>query len=73
MTFVLRLVRDLREHRKPPRFLVKRGWWLARREPEIVRALVAKGCTAMTPSEAEAAINAAQRDERAQRGIVSAA
>ena len=54
VTFVLRLTRDLREHRKPPLFLLRRGWWLARREPEIVAALVAKGCTAMTPREAEA-------------------
>lgn len=58
VTFVLRLARDLREHRKPPLFLVKRGWWLARREPEIVAALVAKGCTPMTPAEAERAIEA---------------
>lgn len=53
LTFVLRLSRDLREHRKPPLLLVRRGWWLARREPEIVGALVEKGCTAMTPGEAE--------------------
>lgn len=56
VTFVLRLVRDLREHRKPPLFLLKRGWWLTMREPEIVAALVAKGCTAMTPKQAEAII-----------------
>jgi uridine kinase len=56
VTFVLRLVRDLREHRKPPLFLVRRGWWLARREPQILAALVAKGCTAMTPRQAERAI-----------------
>jgi uridine kinase len=55
-TFVLRLVRDLREHRKPPLFLVRRGLLLARREPEIVAAVVAKGCEPMTPREAEAAI-----------------
>lgn len=55
-TFVLRLVRDLREHRKPPLFLVRRGWWLTRREPEIVAALTAKGCTPMTPKEAETLI-----------------
>ncbi len=54
VTFVLRLTRDLREHRKPPLLLLRRGWWLARREPEIVDALVAKGCTPMTPREAEA-------------------
>lgn len=56
VTFVLRLVRDLREHRKPPFFLVERGWWLAMREPEIVESLVAKGCTPMTPRQAEATI-----------------
>ena len=54
VTFALRLSRDLREHRKPPLFLLRRGWWLARREPEIVAGLVAQGCTAMTPREAEA-------------------
>jgi uridine kinase len=52
VTFALRLVRDLREHRKPPRLLVRRGWWLARREPEIVAALVEMGCTPMTPRQA---------------------
>jgi uridine kinase len=56
VTFVLRLVRDLREHRKPPMVLVKRGWWLTQREPEIVAALVSKGCDAMSPREAERAI-----------------
>jgi uridine kinase len=53
LTFALRLTRDLREHRKPPLFLLRRGWWLARREPQIVAALVDKGCVAMTPREAE--------------------
>jgi uridine kinase len=56
VTFVLRLVRDLREHRKPPLFLLRRGLLLARREREIVAGLVAKGCVPMTPREAEAAI-----------------
>ena len=56
LTFVLRLVRDLREHRKPPLFLVRRGLLLARREPSIVADLVAKGCKPMTPREAEAQI-----------------
>ncbi|MGA9346846.1 MAG: ATP-binding protein [Nocardioidaceae bacterium] len=58
VTFALRLTRDLREHRKPPLLLLRRGWWLARREPEIVAALVAKGCTPMTPREAEALVSA---------------
>jgi uridine kinase len=56
VTFVLRLARDLRERRKPPRFLLRRGLLLARREPEIVASLVAKGCEPMTPREAEARI-----------------
>jgi uridine kinase len=53
VTFVLRLSRDLREHRKPPGVLLRRGWRLARREPAIVAALEARGCQAMTPREAE--------------------
>lgn len=53
LTFALRLTRDLRESRKPPLLLLRRGWWLARREPEIVAALVAKGCLPMTPRETE--------------------
>jgi uridine kinase len=56
VTFVLRLVRDLRERRKPALFLIRRGILLARREPDIVAALVAKGCQPMTPREAEAFI-----------------
>jgi uridine kinase len=56
VTFVLRLVRDLRERRKPPLFLVRRGLLLTRREPAIVAALVAKGCVPMTPRQAEARI-----------------
>jgi uridine kinase len=55
-TFVLRLVRDLREHRKPPLFLVRRGILLARREPAIVAGLAAKGCEPMTPRDAESRI-----------------
>jgi uridine kinase len=58
VTFVLRLVRDLREHRKPPLFLVRRGLLLARREPDIVAALVEKGCEPMSPREAETRIRA---------------
>ena len=56
LTFVLRLTRDLREHRKPPLLLLRRGWRLARREPAIVAALVALECTPMSPSQAEALI-----------------
>jgi uridine kinase len=37
VTFVRRLARDLRERRKPPMTLVRRGLALMRAEPEIVR------------------------------------
>lgn len=48
VTAVRRLVRDLREHRKPPAVLVKRGWGLMRAQPALVDSMVAKGCRRMT-------------------------
>lgn len=53
VTFALRLARDLRERRKPPRVLVRRGWALMRAEPSIVRAAERMGCAPMTPHRAE--------------------
>lgn len=44
VTMGLRFVRDLRERRKAPLFLVKRGMLLARREPVIVARLTDAGC-----------------------------
>ncbi|WP_072314580.1 hypothetical protein [Agrococcus sp. Marseille-P2731] len=44
VTMGLRFARDLREHRKSPAFLVKRGMLLARREPAIVARLTDAGC-----------------------------
>lgn len=52
ITFTLRLFRDLREHRKSPLFLVRRGLLLAHREPEIVRRLLAAGCRPMSVAAA---------------------
>jgi uridine kinase len=52
VTFWRRLTRDLREHRKPPLVLLRRGWWLMRTEPEVVAHAVACGATPMTPDEA---------------------
>ena len=44
VTFALRLGRDLRERRKPPTVLLRRGIALMRAEPQVVAAQVAKGC-----------------------------
>ena len=52
LTFWRRLSRDLRERRKPPWVLVRRGLLLLRREPEVVAHAVALGCTPMTSEAA---------------------
>jgi uridine kinase len=57
-TFVLRLVRDLREHRKPPLVLVRRGLALARAQRDVVADAAAKGCTPASPDEVAAAVAA---------------
>jgi uridine kinase len=58
VTFWRRLVRDLREHRKPPMVLVRRGWRLMLAEPEIVAHAVACGARPMTPDQAFDAVSA---------------
>jgi uridine kinase len=52
VTFWRRLSRDLREHRKPPLVLVRRGLHLLRAEPGIVARAVEAGCVPLTPHEA---------------------
>ena len=52
VTFVRRLVRDLREHRKPPWVLLRRGLSLLRAEPEIVDRARAAGCRVTTSRRA---------------------
>ena len=52
VTFWRRLSRDLREHRKPPLVLVRRGIALARDQRRIVAEAVAAGCTAVSADEA---------------------
>jgi uridine kinase len=52
VTFSRRLSRDLREHRKPPLVLLRRGLRLMRLEPDVVRHAVALGCTPMTSDQA---------------------
>ncbi|KHL14553.1 uridine kinase [Mumia flava] len=58
VTFVLRLVRDLREKRKPLGVLLRRGWALMRAEPAVVAAAVDRGCSPVTPRAAERRIAA---------------
>lgn len=57
-TFWLRLTRDLREHRKPPLVLVRRGLALARAQRGVVADAVRHGCTPMSPEETLVAVQA---------------
>jgi uridine kinase len=52
VTFWRRLTRDLREHRKPPLVLVRRGLALAHDQRRIVAEAVAAGCQAVSSDEA---------------------
>ena len=52
VTFWRRLTRDLRERRKPPLVLVRRGLALMRDQRRVVSGAVDRGCTPVTPDEA---------------------
>ena len=56
VTFWRRLTRDLREHRKPPLVLVRRGLALLREQRRLVADVVAHGCLPVSPEQAAAAI-----------------
>jgi uridine kinase len=56
VTFWRRLVRDLRERRKPPFVLVSRGFALFRDQRRVVAHAVELGCEPVTPEEALAAV-----------------
>ena len=56
VTFWRRLSRDLREHRKPPLVLIRRGVALMRDQRRIVAAAVASGCTAVSADQAFALV-----------------
>lgn len=56
LTFWRRLTRDLREHRKPPLVLVRRGYALLRDQRRVVDHAVALGCDPVTPEEAIARV-----------------
>lgn len=58
VTFWRRLSRDLREHRKPPVVLVRRGWALMRAQQQVIARAEARGCTVVSPAEATARIHA---------------
>ena len=58
VTFWRRLLRDLKEARKPPLTLVRRGWGLMRAEPVVVARQVALGAVPHTPHEAERRVRA---------------
>lgn len=49
LVFALRFVRDLREARKPPTVLLRRGWRLLRAQPQVVAAAIEAGCEPMNP------------------------
>lgn len=53
LTFALRLARDLRERRKPPMVLLRRGLVLWRREPAVVSRAVACGAVCRSPRAVE--------------------
>jgi len=52
LTFGRRLRRDLREHRKPPLILVRRGWALKRAQGDVVEHARALGCEVLSPDAA---------------------
>ena len=56
VTFWRRLTRDLRERRKPPLVLVRRGLVLMHDQRRVVSHAVERGCTPVTPEEAYAAV-----------------
>ena len=58
VTFWRRLTRDLREHRKPPLVLLRRGLALMRDQKRVVSNAVALGCEPVSPDDAYAAVSA---------------
>ncbi len=58
VTFWLRLSRDLRERRKPPLVLVRRGLALMRAERRVVAEATSRGCRPVGPDEAYAEVGA---------------
>lgn len=63
MTFWRRLTRDLREHRKPPLVLLRRGLALAREQRQVVRRAVAVGCRVATGDRAFAELGSPSTED----------
>ncbi|MCW2754098.1 MAG: ATP-binding protein [Marmoricola sp.] len=57
LTFVRRLGRDLREHRKPPLVLLRRGLRLALHQRRVVDRAVVSGCRVVSPEVGYIEIN----------------
>jgi uridine kinase len=64
VTFWRRLGRDLREHRKPPLVLIRRGLALMHDQRRIVARAVAAGCTALSADQAYRAVQRLPRESR---------
>ncbi len=58
LTAARRFVRDLRERRKPPHILVRRGLALLREEPRVVAEAEALGARCVHPRQAESELSA---------------
>jgi uridine kinase len=67
LTFWRRLTRDLREHRKPPLVLVRRGLALLRDQRRVVAHAVALGCEPVSAEEAAAGIRRLRSPQPARR------
>lgn len=67
ITFWRRLTRDLREHRKPPLLLVRRGAALARAQRAVIAHAVALGCRPLGNEQARAAIETLRATSAAPR------
>jgi len=67
VTFWRRLSRDLREHRKPPLMLVRRGYALARDQRRVVAHALRQGCRRATGDQAYAELTASAQARSGSR------
>jgi len=64
VTFARRFQRDLREHRKPPFTLLRRGLLLLRDDPQVVRRCIEAGCEPLHPKAARRRIETLLTESR---------